>query len=360
MSRILLAEDDNLLRDNISLLLGSEGYEVTTASNGVEALNCLKTFKPELILSDIMMPRMDGIELFRRIKKENATQFVPFIFLTAKVDLNNIREGMNLGADDYITKPFKSKDLLSTIKIRLKKSGEITHKLENLSKNIALYVPHELRTPLVSILGYSDILKEDYDSLSKHEAIEMLDSIKYSGQRLLERVEKFILFSELMTRQNEEVISTINSPCLITGAEIEVSITNYLRDELKNRILNFTMADALINVPCRYFLFIAREIVQNALKFSRQNTSVEFSGVVDDNNYVMTVIDHGHGLAKDQIVEISPFTQFEREKYQQIGNGLGLVIVKRIVEIFKGALNLESIPGNGTKITISFPVLKDE
>lgn len=354
MGRILIAEDDNSLRENISLLLSSEGHEVVSAGDGLEALNCLETFNPELIISDIMMPRMDGIELFKTLKKENKVDFIPFIFLTAKVDLNNIREGMNLGADDYLTKPFKSKDLLSTVDIRLKKSYSHNNRLEALSKNIALYVPHELRTPLVSILGYSEILKEEYSSLSNNQVVEMLDSINYSGQRLLERIEKFILYSELLTTDVKNN-SSPNEFCNILSSEIEIDITQYLREEMKEREVKFNISEAVVKIPQRYVNFILRELIQNALKFSPKDTNVLIEGRVNNSNYILTVTDHGYGLSKNQIQEISPFRQFDRQKHQQVGNGLGLVIIKRIIDIFSGSINIDSVTGNGTIITVSFP-----
>ena len=121
MKKILIIEDDLVLRENTVELLELSGYEVCEASNGKIGVECAKTFSPDLILCDIMMPEMDGLEVLSRLGRLPATSQIPFIFLTAKADKSDFRKGMSLGADDYLTKPFEGDDLLDAIDMRLKK-----------------------------------------------------------------------------------------------------------------------------------------------------------------------------------------------------------------------------------------------
>ncbi|MFZ6032096.1 MAG: LytR/AlgR family response regulator transcription factor [Melioribacter sp.] len=121
MKTILIIEDDSLIRTNLQYLLNKGNYKLLIASNGEEGINIAKQDRPDLIICDILMPGIDGFEVKRRLEEDENTAFIPFIFLTAKADYEDLRKGMNLGADDYIYKPFKAADLLSTIELRLAK-----------------------------------------------------------------------------------------------------------------------------------------------------------------------------------------------------------------------------------------------
>lgn len=119
--KILIVEDESDIRDNISILLESENYETITASNGKEGILKAKNSLPDLIICDIMMPGTDGYAVLAELSKHEKTSSIPFIFLTAKVERGDLRKGMELGADDYIFKPFNSNELLQAVRARLNK-----------------------------------------------------------------------------------------------------------------------------------------------------------------------------------------------------------------------------------------------
>jgi DNA-binding LytR/AlgR family response regulator len=119
MSKILIVEDDKNYIENIKLLLEEEGYETIYAMNGFDGLHLAKSEKPDLIICDVMLPDVTGYQILEEIRKREITKPTPFIFLTAKAEMSDLRTGMNLGADDYLTKPFHSHELLSAIKMRL-------------------------------------------------------------------------------------------------------------------------------------------------------------------------------------------------------------------------------------------------
>jgi DNA-binding response OmpR family regulator len=123
MAKILLIEDDIVLRENTAELLELSGYDVLTASNGKVGLKLAKDKNPDIIVCDIMMPELDGYEVLNELSKNKKTNQTPFIFLSAKTEHNDVRKGMNLGADDYITKPFTEDELISAIKSRLAKAS---------------------------------------------------------------------------------------------------------------------------------------------------------------------------------------------------------------------------------------------
>jgi len=118
-NKILIVDDEENLRETISELLIFENFEVKTASNGLNAIELLSDWTPDLIISDIMMPVMDGHAFHQLVKENNQLNSIPFIFLTAKKEKNQMRKYLSEGADDYIAKPFKIKELVETIKSKL-------------------------------------------------------------------------------------------------------------------------------------------------------------------------------------------------------------------------------------------------
>lgn len=123
MTKILLIEDDLVLRENTAELLELSDYEVITAKNGKEGISFIKSHLPDLVICDIMMPVMDGYEVLKALSKNEKTKYIPFIFLSAKIKRSDIRKGMNLGADDYIAKPFTEEELIGAIESRLAKAS---------------------------------------------------------------------------------------------------------------------------------------------------------------------------------------------------------------------------------------------
>lgn len=124
MKNILVIEDDPFIRSNIFEVLELSGYKVYTSADGEEGLSMALELNPDLIICDIMMPRLDGYEVKERLDKHPRTKTTPFIFLTANADMKELRHGMSVGADDYITKPFLIADLLQSVQLRFEKFKE--------------------------------------------------------------------------------------------------------------------------------------------------------------------------------------------------------------------------------------------
>lgn len=166
MQKVLIVEDDITLRENTSEFLKEEGYEVFTADDGVKGIQLAIEIIPDIILCDISMPKMDGYEVCKTLQNVPTTNSIPFIFLTAKTQKEDQRQGMQLGADDYITKPYDYDELLKTIKIRLEKrerivraSEEKFHALiDNPLTGVFIYQQNNfayVNSKLSEILGYS-------------------------------------------------------------------------------------------------------------------------------------------------------------------------------------------------------------
>lgn len=352
MAKILVVEDEEIVRSNISEILKAEEFEVAEAENGIEAVKELSRFYPDLIISDIMMPGMDGYELVNYVQGNPLTSSIPIVLLTARAETSDMRRGMQFGADDYITKPFKANDLVQAVRTRLKKQASFNKNFEELKSNISMYIPHELRTPLVSILGFADLIIASLDDLDKDEIRQMALKVKSSGLRLYERVEKFLYFAEL---ELEKTSNHQNDDFSIS----ELYVRNLIATRFKEKNLesiSYDVEEGNIKISQDYCARIIIELIDNAFKFSQDDKEIVITGRIKNDEYIFSVADNGIGISEEQIKQISAFKQFDREEYQQEGNGLGLAIVTNILKLTGGRLEIESDPSVSSKISVIIPV----
>jgi len=357
MNQVLIVEDEKDIRENIEDILICADYNVLAAQNGKEALNILDSITPDVIVSDVRMPELTGFELLKEISDNRNYGQIPFLLLTALSDRENIRYGMDLGADDYLLKPFTPEELLNSINRRISKAEKNKKQLERLKSNIMKYIPHELRTPLTPILGYSRMLLEDLNSFTDKEIIEMILTIKKSGLRLSKRVERFIMLSELFSTE----YNTYNTE---SNENLRYNITTnetlkFLQDDEE---LNGRKKDLVVNIEPStikildfHIEFIIRELIENASKFSNIGSIIRIDGHKNNHFYEITVTDSGIGMTKNEIRNITAFEQHKREELQQIGNGLGLVLIKFILQSINGKYTILSEKGKFTKVIISVP-----
>src|SRR6185295_16859396 len=188
MKKILVIDDEEWLREMVNLALRQRGYSVVEAENGEVGIEKARKQLPDLILCDVNMEKVDGYLTLSSLRSEATTAAIPFILMTGLADNAGMRHGMELGADDYLPKPFTLDALYAAVEARLRKvqtfREEAEKKLSDLRDNISLMLPHELRTPLNGILAYGEILAADAAILPKEEIAEMGQVIHDSGKRL--------------------------------------------------------------------------------------------------------------------------------------------------------------------------------
>lgn len=201
--KILVIDDEKDIRDDLKLTLELSGFSVSLAKDGVEGIEKIKSEVPDMIICDIMMPRLDGYGVINFCRQNESFSNIPFLFLSAKGDYSDLREGMNLGADDYIPKPFDFKQLLNAINTRLEKSDKKTEQIqkgmEKVFQNLNRSIPHEFRTPLNGILNYSEYLFKYRKKLDEDSIDEMLQSVIKDSKRLQNLIENYIYFASLET-----------------------------------------------------------------------------------------------------------------------------------------------------------------
>lgn len=361
MKKILIIEDTPAMRDLIKDALELKGYTCFTADDGREGVEAANSHLPDLIICDIHMPNMDGYGVLDAVRKNPTTATIPFIFLTGASDRIDIRRGMELGADDYLTKPFAIHELVAAVGIQFEKQATLQkqseERLEELRGNITLALPHELRTPLNGILGLASMLIEDFDSLGPDDIKENLRFIQDSAGRLHRLIENFLVYSqiELMAADPEKLP-------LLTRAEssrFDDAVRHWAMeiaerfDRTGDLVLDAPRAAA--RVPVDNFKKIATELIDNAFKFSDAGTRVQVTLAQNDDHMRLTVVNSGRGMSAEQIKRIGPHMQFERKFYEQQGAGLGLTLARKLTELHGGRFELESVPNETTTVKITLP-----
>lgn len=353
MDKILVVEDEEIVRNNIVELLENENFNVVDAENVMIALNKMQNELPDLILSDIMMPYFNGFEFYEAVHTKYPDKNIPFLFLTAKMDQGTIKHAMEIGVDDFIIKPYSADNLLKRINSRLEKKKLIDNKFEKLKLDISLYVPHELKTPLIPILGLSELLITDFDKFTDKEKMEMLASIHRSGLRFKERIEKFNKYSEL-TIQNYE---TEKSPTQIFNpidSDFRVKTKRSFQCAKRYKNIDFSFKSAELKITKSDFDAMLFELVENACKFSPPGTDIKVLCKVEAKEYKVQVISFGKKI-EDNVFD--GFYQMRKNYNQQIGNGLGYAIIQLILKKYNAKLQFNYDGKKRNIITILFPTL---
>ncbi len=362
MKKILVIEDDKSILTIITDMLEAEDFMVIGAKNGRIGIEKAQEEVPDLILCDVMMPEVDGYGVLKSLRENLVTEAIPFIFLTAKSTKADLREGMELGADDYLTKPFTRDELMKAINTRFDKQRVIERRtqeqLDELRSSITLSLPHELRTPLNGIIGYSQLIIEDFKDLEENEIFTMLENINFSAHRLYRLIQNFLLYTdlELLSRDRDRLQlfkagSLSNPKSIIREVALEKGKKfNRLKD------LDITSENANLKISEPNFRKIIDELLDNAFKFSLPDTKVQVIGRLVNNIFAIDFIDNGTGMSINEISNVGAYKQFNRRIYEQQGSGLGLTIAKHMTELHNGKLIIQSIPEEQTTVTIFIPI----
>jgi len=266
-----------------------------------------------------------------------------------------------LGADDYLPKPFTIEALYAAVEARLKKSQALRtaaeKKLADLRDNISLMLPHEMRTPLNGILAYGEILGAEATSLAPSEIAEMGHVIYNSGKGLERLIENFLIYAQLELLAADPIkIAALRKKQSTVPARL-IGERASAQAQAAGRTADLTLQlgdDSPVSISEDYLAKIVDEIVQNAFKFSQPATPVRVRAGKADNKFFVTVTDRGRGFSTDHVSHIGAYMQFDRKMQEQQGQGLGLSIAKRLVELHGGAMSIQS-DDQGTSVTIKLP-----
>jgi signal transduction histidine kinase len=364
---ILVVEDDSALLEGVRDILEFSGYHVTTAVNGLDALHVLEKHIPHLIISDIMMPRMDGYQFYAAVRARPEWLDVPFIFLTAKGDKYDVRRGKELGADDYVIKPFDEEDLLVAIRNKLGRRAQLDAarqaQMSELKRSILTTLNHEFRTPLTHITAYIELLQESNPEIKSEEFRNFLDAVRSGSERLQKLVEDFILLVEFQTGESQKIFERRREPLIEIPSLLSTVAERFRQRAAARRVTLALDAPAQPLPPIladREFLADAiGRLTDNAIKFSKpEGGTVTLRARAEDARVCIEVADQGVGIRAAELEKIFDlFYQIDRAKQEQQGTGSGLTIVHEIAKLHGGALVVSSQFGEGSVFTLRFPAL---
>jgi signal transduction histidine kinase len=364
MSKILVIDDDTSLRKMIRRALEQKGFEVIEAGDSNEGFVQAHEHLPDLILCDVNMDESGvGFTTLAKLRENASTATIPFILMTGLADAAGMRRGMEMGADDYLAKPFKMEDLYATVNAQLRKTRtvreEAEKKLSQLRSQISLVLPHEMRTPLNGIISNAELLATASGTLDLNTITEISQDIYQSAQRLEQLIENFLIYAQLeIIASDPQSTGTLRSARTQRTAEIaRAAATNQAEKagRLENLVLD--LAETTLPMAEDYFKKIVTELVQNALKFSKPGTTVRVRLAPEKGETVFSVTDAGRGFSQEQIHRIGAYLQFERKMQDDQGLGLGLAIAKKLVESHGGTLSIESDQSTGSTVTVRLPAV---
>jgi CheY-like chemotaxis protein len=366
MRKILVVEDETSLRKDIIEMLTYEGFEVIGAENGRIGIEQAQRHLPDLIICDIMMPEVNGYDVLAELRRDSKTATIPFIFLTARTDKMDRRQGMEQGADDYLTKPFAIQELLRTIEVRIERHQQFQLEAERrnteLRNNIILSMPHELRTPLTVILGFSDILIGDFEDMQRDRIQDMAVHINKAAVRLYHLVENYLVYAQIEIAANEpdfdqmlRANATIEPRIVVENQAIQKAQQYDREGDLVLEIADLEQVPMLED----YLRKMVEELIDNAFKFSSDGSKVTVTLNEDQERTLLTITDHGRGMNLEEVSDVGAYMQFNRKFYEQQGSGLGLTIARRVAELHGGRLSIASQEGEYTTVSVMLPQRRD-
>jgi two-component system, sensor histidine kinase and response regulator len=363
MKKVLVIEDESAVRLSLVELLMAENFKPISAENGSVGLQLAREQTPDLIICDIMMPEMNGYEVLKELRTDQITASIPFLFLTAKSERTDLRKAMELGADDYITKPFTRNDILNAINIRMQKAEEtgkhVRIKLDELRSDLSRTLFNQMLPSLNKIVNLSKSIAEEYTFMSIDRICEYSLYINNYAVHLSKLIQNLLLYSVLeIISSRPDRLNALRNSCLSNPRAVitEAAVQKADRAD-RSSDLYLKLHDIPVQIMEIHLVKIVDELLDNSFKYSQPGTTVRITSAEGDNGYVLFFIDYGKGMSPDMLNNIGKYIDFEQSNNNQKNSGFGLAIVMKLVDLYNGKFSIRSEKDTGTTITIELPVL---
>lgn len=376
-ARILLVDDNTDMRNYLKRLLQTD-YQVEAVADGEAALIAAQQQPPDLILSDVMMPKLDGLQLLRSLRANSQTREVPIILLSARAGEESRVEGLDTGADDYLIKPFSARELLARVRsslemARLRKQAEAeraerireqaaraeAEAANRLKDEFLLVLSHEMRTPLNGMLGWAQMLKQG--KLDAAATVRALDAIERNAKTQAQLVDDLLDVSRIIRGQIRLELRPVSLPLVIAAAVETIHPMAEAKAIQIKTILD--PAASSVSGDASRLQQVVWNLLANAVKFTSQGGRVEVSLERVDSMAQIQVIDTGSGIPADFLPFVfDRFRQADGSTTRSYGGlGLGLTIVRHLVELHSGTIKADSLgEGQGATFTVRLPLIKAE
>ncbi len=362
--RVLVVEDDAAIRTLIASGLKKAGLDVAVAADGQEGLEAVRAAPPDLILSDWMMPRMDGVAFCQEVKADPALRGIFFVLLTAKTQVQDKIQGLSLGADDYLTKPFQQAELLAKVRasLRVKRlQDDLAERnsrlleLDGMKDEFLGMAAHDLRNPLGVIRLWAESVADGLLGPVTPKQANALAVIQKHADSMLQLINDLLDISKIesgkveLRRADEDLAALLAS-------YVEANAVLADRKGI-GMILQAAPGLPNVSVDRERIGEILNNLISNALKFTRPGGKVTLSLSAEGDLLRLDVADTGLGIAPEDLPKL--FQKFSQTRTKSTagerGTGLGLAIVKKLVELHGGGISVSSILGQGTTFSLTLP-----
>lgn len=356
-----MIDDEESLRTAMAAALRGRGYTIFTAANGAEGLALADTFRPDVIVCDVRMPGIDGRSVLQSVRDDPSLADRQVVLMTAHADTTPQHVGMNLGADDYLTKPFTLAELHACLQARLRRAAinrRVSERsLQRLQETVTTTLPHELMTPLAGIMGLAELLRDDLGRGSLAELRDMVEDINRCAVRLHKTIRNYLLVVGGLAGGG--LVPLHAESGALAGDLIRRVATDVAGRHQREADLQLALETAEVGVGREELAILVEELVDNAFVYSLPTAPVRVDFTVEPGGGArLSVQDCGRGFTAGQIEEIGAFVRFERIKYEKQGLGLGLTVVKHILASLGTDLSIESAPDRGSILSVRLPPVR--
>lgn len=366
--KILVVDDvvSNVLL--LKILLTNEGFQIITANNGEECIETAKTEKPDLILLDVMMPGISGFDTAVILKKEAETQEIPIIFLTALNNPSELVHGFQVGANDFLTKPFNKEELVMRVmhqvqlvaakRIIVRQNEELKRTISNRDKMYSV-IAHDLRSPMASIrMVLNLVVSAISPDVIGPEMFELLDKANKESEETHDLLDNLLKWTKSQTGRINVVYQDFDINEVIPGV---VEIFSMIAFTKKITLEYKPNCDKLVVRADNDMLkTVVRNFLSNAVKFSPENSTIEIITGIEGEFAKISIRDHGVGIAPERLEELFHKGETTYGTSGEEGSGLGLQLCADFARKNGGDVAVESVLGEGSTFSVLVPLKKEE
>ncbi|MEC4986348.1 MAG: HAMP domain-containing sensor histidine kinase [Oscillatoria sp. PMC 1068.18] len=358
--KILVVDDspDNLFL--VQSILEEEGYEIDLAEEGRTALAKIEASPPDLVLLDVMMPEMDGLEVTKRIRDNQNLPFIPILLITA-FDQPSVVKGLDSGADDFIRKPVEVDELLARVRslLRLKQTVDERDEIARQREDFVSRLTHDLRTPLVAADRMLVLFQQGALGQLGEPMLEAIRTMTRSNRNLLQMVNTLLEVYRYEAGRKTLTFSGVELPSVIQEVIEELDPLAQEKNLLLKANLSGETTDRgeaiKVSGDRLELRRVFTNLIGNAIKFTDRGT-IEVRLYTNKQEVVVEIQDSGSGISPDDLESL--FERFRQGKHKRSGSGLGLHLSRWIVESHQGTIKVNSELGKGSLFTVFLPLKK--
>jgi two-component system, sensor histidine kinase and response regulator len=376
VTKILVIEDEPNVRENLVELLEAEDFEVLSAQNGFEGIALAQEHRPKLILCDVTMPELDGYDVLSNLRQDPEIAITPFIFLTAKAAAEEIRQGMNLGADDYLTKPFSRQELLTAIQARLSKQNiyiqntdtllnDVGKKINSIGEKFSYSISEKIFNPLDEVLGASRIFVQDADFIEPSDIKKLGDHIQTNANFLKRAILNVFMYLNMeLLFSNPEALKVIQNIYTMKPGDFVFMISMQMAKKYEcSKIVKVNVNNARLKIATNDWKKIIEESISFVFSLPLENSSIDIETNVIGDTFQYSICLKSDELPLDLLHKTSQDKAQGQEFYEELDPGLGLLLVHFITKLYGGEFTIKSSKNPWEEsliLLISFPIASQE